>query len=67
MFVQQTYYDAHHIWNFDKTRIQASRQLGAKVFVKGSSQQVYNIILKFKEWLTINYTTNATRVSLPGF
>jgi hypothetical protein len=41
--------------------------LGARVLVKGGTNTIYNIIIKFWECLTINYVVNATWDILLGF
>jgi hypothetical protein len=58
-------YVVDHIWNFDEIGIQVGRQLGARVLAKRSSQQVYNIIPKYREWLIVNYVVNVARITLP--
>ncbi len=63
----QHQYRPNRIWNCDETGIQARRQLGAKVIAKKGFLQMYNIIPKSKEWLTINYVVNVTRGSILGF
>jgi len=52
---------------FNATWIQAGGQLGANIIAKWGSQQVYIIIPKSKEWLTINYIVKTTKKSLPRF
>jgi len=54
----QHQYKLDHIWNYDETRIQARKQLGARVIAKKGSHQVHNTILKSRKWLTMNYAMN---------
>ncbi len=63
----QHQYRPNHIWSYDEIRIQTRRQLGTKVIAKKGFHQVYNIIPKSREWLTINYVVNATGGSILGF
>jgi hypothetical protein len=55
----------YHIWNSNKIKIQACRQLGAHVLAKWGSQKIYNTIFKSKEWLIVNCVVNAIGQSGP--
>ncbi len=41
--------------------------MDAKVLAKQNSQQVYNIIPKFREWSIVNCIVNIVGISLPRF
>jgi len=63
----QNNYSAKHVWNLNKTSIQVGRQLRAWVLAKRGSNQIYNIIPKFQQWLIINYVVNVTNGIMLGF
>jgi hypothetical protein len=54
-----------HIWNSNKIRIQACKQLGAHVLAKWGSQKFYNTIFKSKEWLIVTCVVNVIGQSVP--
>jgi hypothetical protein len=54
-----------HIWNSNRIRIQACKQLGAHVLAKWGSQKIYNTIFKSKEWLIANCVVNVIGQSIP--
>jgi len=55
----------NHIWNSNKIRIQACKQLDAHVLAKWGSKKFYNTIFKSKEWLIVNCVVNAIGQSIP--
>lgn len=54
-------------WNLNETKVQVGKQACAKVVAKWSFTQVYNIVIKSKEWLKMNYIIIIVGKVLPTF
>lgn len=62
-----TPYDPNKIWNCDETGIQAGRNGTMRVLACQGSRNVFDIIPKIKEWITILCFVNASSQTIPGF
>lgn len=63
----QPNYDVKHIWNLNKTRIQARRKLKARVLAQKCSNQIHSTISMSQKWLNYKYVINATNEVLLRF
>ncbi|XP_057859753.2 MFS-type transporter clz9-like [Cryptomeria japonica] len=60
-------YGPAHIWNYDETRVMASKNGAMRVLARKGSRNISYILLKSHDWITILCYVNASGQSIPGF
>jgi hypothetical protein len=60
-------YEPSNIWNYDESGAQVGRNRGGWVLAKKGVWNVYSIIPKEQEWLSVLVCINATSYHIPSF